>query len=85
LKTMPQKSLSYRPLPSGGLGGMHRIQFAKRKNPKPDFSDFSVFRFFFDCLDTAKLLTNCKFCTIFVALIPVMNYYTQSVFKRGEQ
>jgi hypothetical protein len=45
---------------------MHRTQFAKRKNPKPDFSDFSVFRFFFDCLDTAKL---------FVALIPVMNYY----------
>jgi hypothetical protein len=54
---------------------MHRTQFAKRKNPKPDFSDFSVFRFFFDCLDTAKLFTNCKFCMIFVALIPVMNYY----------
>jgi hypothetical protein len=55
---------------------MHRTQFAKRKNPKPDFSDFSVFRFFFDCLDTAKLFTNCKFCMILVALIPVMNYYT---------
>ena len=58
-----------------GDGGMHRTQFAKRKNPKPDFSDFSVFRFFFDCLDTAKLFTNSKFCMIFVALIPVMNYY----------
>jgi hypothetical protein len=40
-----------------------------------DFSDFSVFRFLFDCLDTAKLFTISKFCMIFVALIPVMNYY----------
>jgi hypothetical protein len=54
---------------------MHRTQLAKTKNPKPDFSDFSVFRFFFDCLDTAKLFTICKFSMIFVALIPVMNYY----------
>jgi len=61
------------PIPQGA-GGMHRTQFAKRKNPKPDFSDFSVFRFFFDCLDTAKLFTNCKFCMILLALIPVMNY-----------
>jgi hypothetical protein len=64
---------------------MHRTQLAKTKNPKSDFSDFSVFRFLFDCLDTAKLFTNCKFCMIFVTLIPVMNYYAQSVFKRGEQ
>jgi hypothetical protein len=54
---------------------MHRTQLAKTKNPKPDFSDLSVFRFLFDCLDTAKLFTISKFCMIFVALIPVMNYY----------
>jgi hypothetical protein len=61
---------------------MHRTQLAKTKNPKPDFSDFSVFRFLFDCLDTAKLFTNSKFCINFVTLIPVMNYYTQIAFKR---
>jgi hypothetical protein len=54
---------------------MHRTQFDNQKNPKPDYFDFSVFRFLFDCLDTAKLFTNSKFCMIFVALIPVMNYY----------
>jgi hypothetical protein len=30
-----------------------------------------------------KLFTNCKFCMIFVALIPVMNYNAQIAFKRG--
>jgi hypothetical protein len=28
--------------------------FGKEKNPKSDFSDFSVFRFFFDCLDRSR-------------------------------
>jgi hypothetical protein len=28
--------------------------FKKEKNPKSDFSDFSVFRFFFDCLDRSR-------------------------------
>jgi hypothetical protein len=48
---------------------MHRTQFQKRKkkNPTEKFS-LSFSR-------TAKLFTNCKFCMIFVALIPVMNYY----------
>jgi hypothetical protein len=64
-----------RPLSGRGQGVCTGPDFGKEKNPKSDFSDFSVFRFFFDCLDTAKLFTNCKFCMIFVALIPVMNYY----------
>jgi hypothetical protein len=62
------------PLPAGE-GVCTGPSWQKQKNPKPDFSDFSVFRFLFDCLDTAKLFTISKFCMIFVALIPVMNYY----------
>jgi hypothetical protein len=34
-------------------------------------------------IGTAKLFTNCKFCMIFVALIPVINYNAQIGFKRG--
>jgi hypothetical protein len=47
----------------------------QNQKPKSDFSDFSVFLCLLDCLRTAKLFTNSKFCMIFVALIPVMNYY----------
>jgi hypothetical protein len=36
-----------------------------------------------DEIGTAKLFTNCKFCMISVALIPVMNYNAQSAFKIG--
>jgi hypothetical protein len=35
-----------------------------------------------DEIGTAKLFTNCKFCMTLVVLIPVMNYYAQSAFKR---
>ena len=34
-------------------------------------------------IGTAKLFRNSKFCMIFVALIPVMNYNAQVAFKRG--
>jgi hypothetical protein len=34
-------------------------------------------------IDRAKLFTTCKFCMIFVALIPVVNYNAQIAFKRG--
>jgi hypothetical protein len=71
------------PRPSGGEGGMHRTQLAKTKNPKPDFSDFSVFRFLFDCLDTAKLFTISKFCMIFLALIRILIYHAKVAFKNG--
>jgi hypothetical protein len=53
---------------------MHRTQLAKAQSEKRKNRSLR-FPVFFDCLDTAKLFTNCKFCVIFVALIPVMNYY----------
>jgi len=36
-----------------------------------------------DEIGTTKLFTISKFCMIFVALIPVMNYNAQIAFKRG--
>jgi hypothetical protein len=38
---------------------MHRTQLAKAQNEKrkKEKTDFSDFRFFFDCFDTAKLFT----------------------------
>src|SRR5262249_19703496 len=49
----------------------------KRKRSEPS----AFFRR--DEIGTAKLFTNSKFCMIFVALIPVMNYNAQIAFKRG--
>jgi hypothetical protein len=35
-----------------------------------------------DEIGTAKLFRNCKFCMIFVALIPGINYNAQIAFKK---
>ena len=61
------------PPPPAGGGPYAPDPVGKNTKNQNQISDFSVFRFLFDCLDTAKLFTISKFCMIFVGLIPVMN------------
>ena len=92
LKTRKDSDSHPPPLPGGGLPVCTGPDFKKTKNSTER-------SFFFDlavaCLDrssnaaladeigTAKLCTNCKFCMIFVALIPVIDYNAKIAFKRG--
>jgi len=65
--------------PQRPLGGLHRTQSRKTKNPPQLAVNVSV------CLSLClvPLFTNSKFRMNFLALIRVMNYYAQSTFKRG--
>src|SRR5262249_24776572 len=65
-----------RPLPRRGLGGVHRTRFQKKKDKNPTHNKFPL-------TSQQNLFTSCKFCMIFEALIPVMDYNAQITFERG--
>jgi hypothetical protein len=74
-------------LPGGGLpvctgpSSEIRIGKAEREKREKDRRPNAFFRAQ-TRLAQQKLFTICKFCMIFVALIPVMNYNAQIAFKR---
>src|SRR5262249_33293700 len=70
-----------------GPTGLHRTQFRNpnrksRKREKGKRSEAKCFLSRATRLAQQKLFTICKFCTIFVALIPVTNYNAQIAFKK---
>src|SRR5215831_14854270 len=76
------------PSPRRGPTGLHRTQFRNpnrksRKREKEKRSEAKCFLSHATRLAQQKLFTISKFRLIFVALIPVINYTAQIVFKIG--
>src|SRR5262249_20739705 len=76
------------PLPGGGLPVCTGPDFRNpnrksRKREKGKRSEAKCFLSRATRLPQQKLCTICKFCMIFVVLIPVKNYNSQIAFKRG--